>query len=288
MTKVSKIGALHAGRAIAVAGTIMAAIAVRPGAVRAQTLYDGTMPGSGNSTALPDQQGWLAFGNLDISNPSVVASETYDSVNDLTSVNTSANLGIYAGYSNYSFGGSFVNSAFPVLNSATGFTLNFTVQNSSDPTEFNPSHPRSALSVILLNSNHTGVELGIRPNEIFSQAADFNSAAATDATTLGAALTNYSLTILGGTYTLSSGGTTLLTGATTQFTGATGPGALVYAENNFLFIGDDTTSDGGTYNVKFASITTNAATAPEPEALPLALLGAGIAVPAARRRLRRK
>jgi hypothetical protein len=238
------------------------------GAAHAQVLYDGT----NTTNPLPEQQGWLALGNV------TGASETYSSTNSYTTVSTLASNSIYAGFSNYAFSGSLVNTAFPSLSSAAGFTLSFTVQDSSDPTAFSSTHPRSALSVILLDSNHTGIEIGILPDQIFSQASDFNSVSQTVSSALGASVTSYSLSILGNSYTLSSGGTTLLTGATKQYTSSEPPGSLVYGRNNFLFLGDDTTSDGGTYNIKAVSLSA----APEPETLPLALVGGSMVFGASR------
>lgn len=208
------------------------------------TLYDGT--------GAPAAQPWLTFTN---------AGGTQTAGSGPVNLNTLGNNAFYAGYSNYSVNpagpavGSLKNNSFPVLDPIAGYTLNFTVQILS---QVNASPNRAGFSVIALSNNNQGIEIGFRSADIFSQSTSFTVAeqnTSPSIATLTAALTSYSLNILGSTYTLSNGGNTLLTGALRNYSSFGAP----YTTPNFIFLGDDTTSASAAINLGAVSLTTGSA-----------------------------
>jgi hypothetical protein len=235
-----------------------------PATAQTTTLYNasaGTTPGA---------QGSLILGNV------FGATETFQAGPPAsTKLNSTANEGIYAGYTNYNVAlSSPINPAFPTLNAASGYSLNFTMQLVSETHTGNNN--RAGFSVLLLGSDKKGIEIGFQSGGVFSQSTSFTQAE----TNFGAgvpsvlgALTNYDLRILGDTYTLSTGNTTLLTGLVRDYSGNTGIGTDVYRTANFLFLGDDTTSASANVNLAAVTISTNIA--PEPASGVLALLGIG-------------
>jgi len=258
-------------------------------AANAQTLYDGTAGGT------PPSQGSFVLGNVGVT----PATETYNAVQKFTTLDSTASIGTYAGYSNYNVAPSappvffhpttLVNPTFPALDRTTGFTLHFTAQVLDENHSGNAD--RAGFSVVLLGSDHQGIEIGFQNGGVFSQSTAFTQAETDFSPTLAglvSSLTSYDLTILGGSYSLTSGGSTLLTGAVRDYSGVTpGLGTSVYSTPNFLFLGDDTSSAGATTNLAAVSITLPSASAPEPGSA--ALLALGLALPmACRLRLRRR
>jgi hypothetical protein len=193
-----------------------------------------------------------------------------------------------AGYSNYNSSGSFVNSAFPILDKNAGYTLSFTVKINSQTNNGTNGANRAGFSALILGDDNTGIEIGFRnPNtqgggttpDIFSQSGSSFTVGERNDNLNGilSQLTTYDLSVLGGNYTLKNGNTTLLTGALRNYAAAAVPNTAtaVYALSNFLFLGDNTTSAGANVDISNITLTTNSSTAvPEPSNL----LGIGMAI----------
>lgn len=231
------------------------------------TLYDGS------SGVTPDQYNspspWLTFAtaNANFLTPNVLGTQTVNTSNNSTTLNSNSANSIYAGYSNYNSPTTIGNSSFPTLDRNTGYQLTFTVKINSQTTN---STTRAGFSVIALSSDKQGIEIGFRNSDIFSQDnSSFNKIGeqATNTTvpniaTLLASLTTYNLTISGSNYTLTSGATNLLSGAVRDYTTANGFGTDVYRTPNFIFLGDDTTSARASIDLANVTLTTNTATVP--------------------------
>lgn len=235
------------------------------------TLYDASIG------TLPQNQGSLAFGNVNRNPPylSPVASETLGS--GYTSLNSTGDNNIYAGYSNYNFSlslspspsispSTYVNPSFPTLDRNAGYTISFNVQILSQAND-GPNGPnRAGFSVIVLSSDKQGIEIGFRKTDVFSQSGpnftvgEINNSP--NVSTLLGALSAYNLNISGNTYTLTSNGTNILSGNLRDYTAATGFAGDVYRTPNFLFFGDDTTSARADINLGSISINSNTAAVP--------------------------
>src|SRR5262249_25272327 len=121
-----------------------------------------------------------------------------------------------------------------------------------------------------------GVELGFWSNQVWAQNDSplftHGEGASFDTTK---ALTDYALTVLGGSYSLSADGQPLLGGPVRDYSAF----GLPYTLKIFLFFGDDTSSAWA--RVEIARVTLGAV--PEPSSLALAGLGAVVLVLASRR-----
>lgn len=219
---------------------------------RGVVLYDGSL-----GTA-PDAQPWLTYDGLGLG-------ITHATAGSVTTLNTAALAGNYAGYSNDYPTTVVKNSAFPTLDPAAGFDLTFSVKIDG---ETHTSTDRAGFSVILLGSDHKGVELGFWTDEVFAQNTGFtHGQTATLDTTTGH---SYDLHVGGGSFTLSADGTPLLADAVRDHSAFTPPAGLPnpYALPNYVFFGDDTTSGSATVEFSAAAVTV-----PEPTCL-LGLLAA--------------
>jgi hypothetical protein len=224
----------------------------------AQILYDGTQ----NTT--PQSQGWL----LSYSEPSGAVTTA---ITNGTTLDTTSNILIHAGYSNYSLTGSLVNTSFPTLNSTTGFTVNLDAQINS---ESHSSNDRAGFSLIALDSSDNGIELAFWTTDIWAQSSTFTHAEDATFNTTTAPV-QYALTIQGGNYTLFANGSDILSGSTRNYSAEGAP----YNLPNYIFIGDDTTSADASENIYSLSVAV-----PEPS---VAGLGLGIATLALLARPRR-
>lgn len=236
------------------------------------TLYDG------NPNASPASQGQLGFGALarngfPLSSDPANPTPGYESAGSGgRTLNTAFNpLGggnfttEYAGYANYNPAtGQFFNRTY-TLDQTLGYSITFNL--ALNPTSTNTTANRSAFSVTITNSDGlSGIELGFEPNSIIGRNADFTPG--DTATFNTSASTNYTLAVQGNNYTLSWGGGTL-SGAlrSYSFDPATSQPPLPfnpYRIGNFLFFGDNTGQESGTFTLGAVSVNTNTANAAVP------------------------
>ncbi|MFN4243523.1 MAG: hypothetical protein ACK4PI_09820 [Tepidisphaerales bacterium] len=139
---------------------------------------------------------------------------------------------------------------------------------------------RAGLSLLLLNGDARGVELGFWPDRIFSQEVGFFAIGEEvlhtpfDPTNA----TAYYLTLLATTYELRMGSTLLLTGPLRDYSATPTVFGPVYSQSNFLFIGDNTTRGAASFDFGRMAVV------PEPAAV--ALLGPASVLLLRRRRVR--
>ena len=229
------------------------------------TLYDGSSGVTPNNVANP----YLAFAGL---------GSTQSANGGVTTLNTSANQQILAGYSNYNPNlTSFVNPLFPILNRNAGYTLSFTMKLNSQ-TNNNPN--LAGFNALILGSDKKGIEIGFKQSDIFAYNNSANLQAgerSTNLTGLISTLNTYNLNILGNNYTLKNNSNTLLTGLLRDYTGVVNPNnplTYVYGTSNFLFLGDDKSTIGASVDIKNISLTT--ANTPVPE--PSSMVGVAVAI----------
>ena len=202
-------------------------------------LYDA------DSGSIPDSSmiGFTAF-------PPDGASMRYE--DGSTVLDTSgAGTDTYAGW----VAGAATTAGFPILDSNTGFQVNFTLQMDS---ELHESNHRSGFSVILLDQDARGIELSFWQNEIWVQNDNSTGGLFTHgegvafATTSG--MLEYELRFSGDQYTLTANSQPLLSGPLRDYSAFEGfPDP--YETSNFLFLGDDTTSAQARIRLRFLSVT---------------------------------
>lgn len=240
-----------------IAGATVLAV---PRMVSAATLYDGS------AANRPSDQGMLY--QREPSPGSAVETPLVNGV----SLNTAVVTADKAGY----FGIFGVNPAVPVMDRSVGFTVTFDLKLISEAHE---NANRAGLSVIALGSDKKGIELGFWTNEIWAQSDSpiFTHAegAAFDTTS---GLLRYDLTVSGNSYTLMQGASTVLAGAVRDYSSF----GLPYTQQNFLFVGDDTTSAAGSFEFAYLAVSA----VPEPGTLGLLLGGFGVLAGAAWRQRR--
>lgn len=205
------------------------------------TLYDGSLG------TTPSAQGW-SKGVVGLADESMIG----NAVNLNTTV---LGNGTSAGYS----------VILADVDSTAGFGLRFQAQVLAESHSGNSN--RAGFSVILLDNQHKGVELGFWTDQVWAQAVGFTKAESAVLNTT--AMTDYWLDFSGTDYRFgtTASETPLLTGSLRDYSSA----GLVYVFNNFVFMGDDTSSAQA--NFKIASVSS----VPLPSALGLLLgpLGLG-------------
>jgi hypothetical protein len=257
-----------------------------PTFIETVSLYD-------NLSVLPDDtnaitgttQPQLAFIDPDLilsSNSSVNRSAN----GNTTLFDTTANNGIYAGYSNYEVRGFTPSPVDPALtlDRNSGYTINFLAQVNSENNNNTDRNgdgllDRAGFSIIAVSSDgQNAIELGFDSDRIFAQADGttqttpspepdgtnsdtFNRTLFTQAESTAfdttAGLVNYSLNVFGEGYTLSADGQPILTGTLRDYTafkpplGAPNP----YALRNGIFIGDNTPSANASVSLGAISLT---------------------------------
>ncbi len=210
----------------------------------AAVLYNGSDGGT------PEDQGWLY---TDLSGGLAIHGAT----GGVTTLNTTALNGIYAGYSQVA-----------IMDRTTGFTVRFTVQIQSEG--HSGSDDRAGFSVIVLSADSKGLELAFWEDEIWPQddgvpLFTHGTGAAYNTT---AALTQYDLAIMGSTYQVFAGGSPLFSGTVADYSDFGTP----YDEINALFFGDDTSSAQAEVDITWIEVLDYAV--PEPGAAALLALGA--------------
>jgi hypothetical protein len=201
------------------------------------TLYDGALGGR------PDEQG-LFFVDL----PSGATTHTF--ANGLTTLDTTAFNGIYAGYPMEPT----TVITVPIMERTEGYTVTFSVQIES---EVHDDNDRAGFSLIALSDDVQGIELGFWSNEIWAQHDDTTGSLFTHAEGISittTALTTYTLTIMTDTYSLAASGTPILIGPLRDYSNFTGP-IDPYETPNFIFLGDDTTSAQARIQFRYLAVT---------------------------------
>ena len=217
---------------------------------------------------LPDDQAWLSYAaNGGVATSIVVAG----------GVNLQTDASASAGFSNYAlFPLGFKKSLFPTLNSATGFTLSFAMQLHA---EAHSSNDRAGFSIILLDENNLGVELGFWQDSIWSQSDNplFQAKDEQVAFNSTASMISYDLTILQSDYYLTQNGSILLTGGLkdySAFTGGPGGTSIPYSLPSYLFLGDDTSSASANVTLGRILLSDTAQfSVPEPSLIALICIG---------------
>jgi len=186
----------------------------------AAVLYTGSLG------TRPDQQGWAYLPNP------FPGSATRTIEDGGTTLNTTAVQGDQAGWFRFNEGALGPGG----LDSTTGFTLRFDLQVIA---ETHASNDRAGFSVIVLDSQAKGVEIGFWTDEVWVQTDTplftHGDGAAFDT---DAARVSYELTFQGSGFSLRADDTLLLDGALKDYSSFGNP----YNLSNFLFLGDDTTS----------------------------------------------
>jgi hypothetical protein len=182
---------------------------------RGQVLFDGSSGG------LPATQGWVFF---------ALGDATQTPANEAVLLETSFATATQAGYS-------LINSI--PLNRTNGFTVGITAQIHS---ESHANANRAGFSLILLDNDLHGLELGFWSDRIFAQADSPLFVHAEDvAFPTTNSFVDYRLSFFSTNYFLRAEGATILRGPIRNYTAFSGfPNP--YRTPNFIFLGDDTTS----------------------------------------------
>jgi hypothetical protein len=225
----------------------MVALAATPAAAATIKLYD-----SGLNT-FPVSQGWFAF----------TPGATQTSGPGGTILDTTAANSLQAGYARIDQN----------LDATAGYTIRLDLQVLS---EAHGSSDRAGVSLLVLSSNQRGIELGFWQDSIWAQNTGFTQGESTPFNTTSG-IQRYDLSISGSTYSLYANGNTILSGPLRDYTSSNASflGIPVYQTPNLLFLGDNTTSARGRFQVSQMELTDQAiATVPAPSLL-LGLIGLG-------------
>ena len=188
------------------------------------TLFDDT------AGTLPGLQSWLFYAAL-----GGVASQA---VLPGVGAGLTTDDAVAAGYSNtIPLINVIKNGAFPALDRATGFSLDFELQILG---ESHNNANRAGFSVVLLAESNLGIEIGFWEDEIWAQNDVFvhDEGVSFDTTAIKI---QYSLAIHDAGYTLSANDTEILNGDLREDYSVSKPIAP-YTLSNFLFLGDDTSN----------------------------------------------
>jgi hypothetical protein len=147
-----------------------------------------------------------------------------------------------------------VNPASPVLDRSAGYSVSFDLRLLS---ETHASNDRAGLSIIVLGHDLQGIELGFWTNEIWAQSGPTFTHAEGAAFNTTAKITTYDLNISGSTYTLLADSVPVLTNTLRDYSAFGFP----YTTSNWIFLGDDTSSARGSFEVSRIAFV------PEPAAL---------------------
>lgn len=249
----------------------------QPANAISKTLYD--------ASGLPEDNSpqWLIPGALQSSGLPTSLSGT--SVAGGVRVDSNANNAEYSGYSNYNpLTGNFINPSFPTLDQNNGYSISFNV--GLDTTTDNNSN-RAAFSVTTIGAGNQGIEIGFDSNQIFAQNSNFTPAVAETQALTTSASTDYQLQISGNNYQLladlGSGFAPVIDGSlrTYNFNPLASEPPLgtfnPYQIPDFLFFGDNTGQEYGTFTLGEVSVETASVPFDFSPTLGLALVGIGIA-----------
>jgi hypothetical protein len=189
-------------------------LAVAPPAL-AEVWYDASLG------TLPEAQGWTFF-TLPAVTPSLIDGAAV--------LDTSGSSLIRGGWTRF---------ASPALDRQSGVRLEFTAELAA---ESHASIHRAGFSVILLDQQKRGIELGFWTDRIWAQSDVplFNHAEEVEFATQGR-LVSYGLTLGPDAYELLADGARILGGPLRDYTAFVG-NFDVYESPNLVFLGDDTTS----------------------------------------------
>ncbi|MBL1178951.1 beta strand repeat-containing protein, partial [Pantanalinema sp. GBBB05] len=226
-----------------------------------RVLYDGSL----NTT--PAAQGWVA----------VTAGSVETTSGGATTLNSTASLNLYAGYTRTS----------PIALDATqGYVLSFQAQVNAENRNAtlgtgadkngDGKFDRAGFSLLVVSSDNTrALELGFNligtnlqiwaQEDGTSQSNPSTQAGSVGDTNLlftqaeGVTIANpgmgsYDVAVQGNTYTLFLNGTAILSGKLRNYTAATGP-IDPYETPNLIFFGDDTTSASGSFSLASVGVT---------------------------------
>ena len=191
--------------------------------------YNATQGGT------PDSQG-MFYQEANGLSPIADAEQTYQ--DGATVLTTTITIGDYAGYG-------IAPGNAPTLIANDGFKLIFRVQV-VDEIHLKNRPERSGFSVILLDNNAKGIELGFHENAIYAREGNgplFQYAEDVIFDTTQQTL--YELRIFNTTYTLSVNGSVILSGSVRDYSDNEPPLPIIpdpYEQTNFIFLGDNTTS----------------------------------------------
>lgn len=201
------------------AGTLGAAAVTPAGA---QLIYDA---GLGST---PGAQGWLY-----LTNPPFGASSSGSVTGGVLTFDSTPVRSESAGFFNTS------HPVRPVLDSEAGFALGWTLQIHE---ELHVSNSRAGFSLIVLDQDHRGIELGFWEDSVWAQNDDplfVRAETATWDTTAG--LIEYRLEVSDDAWVLFADDQTLLSGPVRDYSAFSGfPDP--YSQTDFVFFGDNTSS----------------------------------------------
>jgi len=243
--------------------------------------------GVNGGTPRPGEQDWLNLGRFttaSLLNQAIVAGGTETSTDAGTTLDTTRDGNdndSYAGYANYAVDFAtrtytLENSGFPDLNPSEGFQISFEAQVLSNTFTNND---RAVFSILAVAADgQTAIELGFQrtgtgQGRIFAQSDDrtpnpggepltlFTSAEEVSFDTTSA-LVRYTLDVTATAYSLKANGTEILTGPLRNYTNFVPPSFLgftapnPYTVANLLFLGDNSTSAGGSFTLGDVSLQT--------------------------------
>ncbi len=209
-------------------------------------LYDG------GQSSLPSAQGWLY-----LTNPLFGASASQQPV--AGGVRLVSPVAEQAGWF------STLHPGVPLLPAGGAFDIDFTLRL-VDESHANPN--RAGFGVIVLDDAATGIELGFWTDRIWAQNDSPLFTHGEEAFFDTARLVDYRLSFAAAGYTLYADGSPILSGARRDYSAHGNP---VYANTNFLFFGDDTSSAGAEVEIHSIAVDSLAATMPSPAVIWLML-----------------
>jgi hypothetical protein len=223
------------------------------------TLYNGDLRNS------PTSQGELSFGALSSSGMPLAPMGFESITTGGVSVITNANGAEYAGYSNYNpLTASFLNPSFPTLDQNKGYSILF---NFSLDTTTDNSPNRAAFSLTAIGEGNQGIEIGFESNTIFAQNSNFTRGENVSFST--SENIDYEVKVLGNQYQLLANNSEILNGflRTYSFNPLASDPPLgtfnPYEIPNFLFFGDNTGQEFGSFTFSSAEVIINSTTVPE-------------------------